>query len=269
MHSVFISYSHVDSAIADSICTALEAANVSYFRDVKSIDWGDGINEEVRTALLESQSILAIISRASLQSVWVPFEVGYCSALGRKVLPFLVQPLLDLPGYISGVKYLSNLDDVSAYFSRPIREWAPSRTAASKPKPDVRVTYSPAIARDYRGGTTTIVAISVSNHDDKPVYISDVGLLTKDEMKLQITNDPLTGQPYYRITLNPGERMDVRITRDAFGPSGPFAPNGIDPTDVIDVVATDEIGRQFFADSTNLVATLFELFPERKSQLTK
>ena len=264
MHSVFISYSHVDSAIADSICSVLDSASVSYFRDVKSIDWGDGINDEVRTALLDSQSILAIVSPASLKSVWVPFEVGYCSALGRKVLPYLTHPSLDLPGYISGLKHISNLDDVSAYFSRAVREQPASNLGTAKPKPDIRLHHSAAVAPDPRGGTRNVVAISVLNHDDKPVYISNVGLLTKDNMKLQITNDGLTGQPYYRKELNPGERMDVRIAGDAFGPSGPFAPNGTDPSDIVDVVATDEIGRQFFGDSTKLVETLLTLFPDRR-----
>ena len=78
MYSVFISYSHVDAGVADEICSLLDEAEVSYFRDVKNIDWGDGINEHLRAALLDSQSVLVIISPASLKSVWVPFEVG-CS----------------------------------------------------------------------------------------------------------------------------------------------------------------------------------------------
>jgi len=58
--------------------------------------------------------------------------------------------------------------------------------------------------------------------------------------------------------------MDVRITRDAFTSTGPFAPNGIDPETVIGVVATDDIGREFPGDSSRLIATLLELFPERR-----
>ena len=264
MHSVFISYSHIDAAVADDICLRLESAKVSHFRDIKNIDWGDGINERVREALLESQSILVIVSPASLKSLWVPFEIGYCAALNRKVLPYLVHPSIELPGYIAGIKNISNLDDLSAYFSRPIRDWATVYTRPQKKLPDVRVTYSPAIASGARGETNTVVVFSIANHDDMPVYMNNVSLMLNNQMRMQITRDTLTGQPYYRKTLNPGERMDVRITRDAFAPSGPFAPNGVDPESVIGVVASDDIGQEFPGDPSRLVSTILELFPERR-----
>ena len=123
MHSVFISYSHIDAAVADDICLRLDSAGVSHFRDIKNIDWGDGINERIREALLESQSILVIVSPASLRSLWVTVEIGFRAALNRKVLPYLVHPSIELPGYIDGIKNMRNLDDLSAYFSRPIRDW--------------------------------------------------------------------------------------------------------------------------------------------------
>jgi hypothetical protein len=264
MYSVFISYSHVDATIANDVCARLDSAGVSYFRDIKNIDWGDGINEQVRESLLDSESILVIVSPASLKSLWVPYEIGYCAALNKKVLPYLVHPSLDLPGYIDGVKHITNLDDLSAYFARPIREWGTVYNRTAKQLPDVRVGYSPAIARGSRGETNTVVVFSVANHDDKPVYMNNVSLLLDNKMRMQIHRDVLTGQPYYRKTLNPGERMDVRITRDTFISRSPFAPNGIDPETVVGVVASDDIGREFHGDPARLVATLLELFPERR-----
>jgi len=262
MHSVFISYSHIDASVANDICARLESAGVSYFRDIKNIDWGDGINEKVREALLESQSILVIVSPASLESLWVPFEIGYCAALNRKVLPYLVHPSLKLPGYFAGVKHISNLDDLSEYFGRPIRDWGTVYPRTQKSLPDVRVTYSPAVARDPRGEINTVVVFSISNHDDMPVYMNNISLMLNNQMRMQITHDFLTGLPYYRKTLNPGERMDVRITRDAFRSTRPFSPNGVNPEAVIGVVATDDIGREFTGDSARLVPTLLKLFPE-------
>lgn len=263
MYSVFISYSHVDGGVANEICSILDSIGISYFRDVKNIGWGDGISDQVRSALIDSQSVLAIISPASLKSVWVPFEVGYCSALNRKVLPYLTHPAIDLPGYIGGVKFLSSLEDVSAYFSRPVREIGLPSSMTQERVPDVRVTYSAALARKLDGSFHSIVVFSIANHDSKAVYLNSLSLVSSSGVRMQITHDPLTGRPYERKMLNPGERMDVRIDRGAFEPSQPFAPNGIDPTSITDVVAIDDIGREFHGDTTRLVPVLLELFPER------
>lgn len=229
MYSVFISYSHADDILADNICCILDAVGVNYFRDVKQIEWGDGINERVREALLESQSVLVIISPASLKSLWVPFEIGSCSALNRKVLPYLQYPALDLPGYIAGIKHISKLEEVSEYFSRPAREWGTVYSNPPKNLPDVRVTYSPAISRNSKGEASTIVAISAANHDGMPVYMNNVSLMFNNEMRMRIVQDMLTGQSYSRKTLNPGERMDIRITREAFTSTGPLTLTGLIP----------------------------------------
>ena len=51
---VFLSYSHVDTTIANDIGAALNDLGVEYFRDVKDIEWGDRIETEVQTALEDS-----------------------------------------------------------------------------------------------------------------------------------------------------------------------------------------------------------------------
>lgn len=264
-YSVFISYSHVDKAVADEICSILDQSNRTYFRDIKNIDWGDDIGDEVRSALLGSQSVLVILSQASDGSAWVPFEVGYCSALGRKVLPFLTHPSQKIPPYISGTKGLKSLNEVSEYFQRSaIESQSMPDLVTTQKKPNIKVNYGAAVSR-ASSGLTTIVSISVENHDEQPIYMNNVGLLSRDNMKMQLTNDPITGVPYYRQTLNPGQRLDYRITRDAFESAGPFAPNGIDPTSIVQIVATDDIGRQYFADPSRIAAVLSQLFVDKKS----
>jgi hypothetical protein len=81
------------------------------------IEWGDSISSEVRLALEEAAALLVIISPGSLKSHWVPYEIGYGSAQGKKILPYLTHPSLDVPGYIGDLKHLTNIDQVRAYFS--------------------------------------------------------------------------------------------------------------------------------------------------------
>ena len=110
MNHVFISYSHIDTEVADEITNYLESFKIPFFRDVKNIEWGDSISDEVQSALDKSDTVLVIISPASLKSQWVPYELGYCTALKCRILPFLTHPSLDLPNYIANLKYLQQSD---------------------------------------------------------------------------------------------------------------------------------------------------------------
>jgi len=195
-----------------------------------------------------------IVSPASLKSVWVPYEIGYFSALKRPILPFLTHSSLDLPSYISALKHVGSIDELSAYFARAKTEWDSLPSPTSAPHPDVRVRYSPAITKNRLGGFTTLVAFVVENHDTNPVFMNNVSLLLDDNRRMQITHDGITGVPIPRQTLQPGQRMDVQISRDAFD------GDSIRPENVIAVVATDDIGRQFYGDPNRLQATLEEIF---------
>ena len=116
MKKVFISYSHTDTSIADGIAAVLEELSLEYFRDIKDIQWGDGINASVREGLESSSAIIVIISPGSLKSHWVPYEVGYATALKKKILPFLTHPSLDVPGFIADLSYIKSEEQVRSFF---------------------------------------------------------------------------------------------------------------------------------------------------------
>jgi len=99
-YDVFISYSHVDKGFVTDFSGELDKIGVGYFLDEKELDWGSHINESIKSSLFESKCILVIISPASLKSEWVPFEIGYAIANGKKILPLLIHPSLDMPAYI-------------------------------------------------------------------------------------------------------------------------------------------------------------------------
>ncbi|MBL8830649.1 MAG: toll/interleukin-1 receptor domain-containing protein [Planctomycetaceae bacterium] len=117
MGTVFISYSHGDADVADRICSVLDELKVTYFRDAKHIDWGKDIESEVRTALHNCAAIVVVVSRQSLTSPWVPYELGQGRALRKELLPFLTSSDLDLPLYLSRVSFVTSLDRVEEYFA--------------------------------------------------------------------------------------------------------------------------------------------------------
>jgi hypothetical protein len=118
MPKVFISYSHIDSKVADEITEVLSNQTIEFFRDIKDIEWGDSIDTEVQNGLDDASALLVIISPASLKSQWVPFEIGYAAGKRIKILPFLTHPSLDVPSYIKDLKYLVTINEVQEFFSK-------------------------------------------------------------------------------------------------------------------------------------------------------
>ena len=117
MAGIFISYAHEDSHTADEIVQVLRTSGIEHFRDVKDISWGDAITSRVRSALLNCEAILVVVSPASLESHWVPYEIGHASALGKPVLPFLTDPLCSPPQFIRDLNCATSIEQVSKYFA--------------------------------------------------------------------------------------------------------------------------------------------------------
>lgn len=116
MAAVFISYSHLDSKIAEEIASVLSHFGVEYFLDCRDVEWGESIKERVCDGIRECIALLVIVSAASRKSEWVLFEIGHASALKKDILPYLIHPLEDLPDCIQGLKHLDSLDEVRHHF---------------------------------------------------------------------------------------------------------------------------------------------------------
>ena len=117
---VFISYSSIDEDFAEDVAQILEDIGIEYFLDSKDIDWGDHIVKEVQEGLSNCSTIVVIISPASLKSQWVLFELGYAMGRGKDVLPLLMHPSLDVPGYLQAVHYETSLEGAKDYFKKYI-----------------------------------------------------------------------------------------------------------------------------------------------------
>ena len=134
--SVFISYSHSDSDVADQIAAVLDELAISYFRDIKNIDWGDDVTTEVRDGLTAAESIIVIVSPGSLKSHWVSYEVGYGTALRKRILPYLTHPSLDAPGFMTGLSYVKSCDDVRRFFESNSKWSKPVGQSSAIPNAD-------------------------------------------------------------------------------------------------------------------------------------
>lgn len=116
---VFISYSSADRDLANRIADLLSTLSVKFFLDERDIIGGKKIKQTLDQSIAECTHLLVILSPGSLKSIWVPYEVGYASALHLELLPFLEHPKIDVPGYLEDRHCLRNIEEVKMYFSDP------------------------------------------------------------------------------------------------------------------------------------------------------
>jgi hypothetical protein len=93
---VFISHSHADQEVAQALVDFLLAAielDQSSLRCTSvpghQLQFGRTISELLKTDIDTSAAILVLLTKDSLRSEWVMFELGACWALGKIVVPIL------------------------------------------------------------------------------------------------------------------------------------------------------------------------------------
>jgi hypothetical protein len=171
---VFISYSHFDSAFAQSLYEVLSEMGIDCFLDEKNIEWGDVITEKVKDGLRTCSALIVILSLGSLKSHWVSFEIGQATALGKKILPFLTHPALDVPPFLSHLNYKSNLEDVRTYFRdvfavRPTIESEPLKKITPKQRDSIRAERNRVLTETLKthDGITDCGVMQLEDHTDK------------------------------------------------------------------------------------------------------
>ena len=88
-YDVFISYSHLDSQLANSIYSKLNNAGLRCFLAEKDIAASELWEDKIRESLRSSHRILLLITPNSKNSPWVVAEAGAAWALGKQLIPAL------------------------------------------------------------------------------------------------------------------------------------------------------------------------------------
>ena len=88
---VFISYASADGALAIELKDDLESQGLKCYLAEKDIPVASEWQESIRTALLGSKRILILLTPRSLNRPWVLMETGAAWALGKPLVPALVQ----------------------------------------------------------------------------------------------------------------------------------------------------------------------------------
>src|SRR5262245_43493956 len=102
----FISYSRMDSKIADAIKGILPSHSNYVWHDIDRIAIGDNWMEEIQCGIYESDEVIILVSESSAKSVMVKYEVTTAQSLDKPIRPILVHPTTSLPDFIAHIQHL-------------------------------------------------------------------------------------------------------------------------------------------------------------------
>lgn len=89
-YDIFISYSRLDTEIADRICAALDMNNISYFIDRKGISGGLEFPELLAEAIDTCKAVLFIGSKNSYESRFTTREITYAFNEKKEIIPYRI-----------------------------------------------------------------------------------------------------------------------------------------------------------------------------------
>ncbi len=106
---IFISYARHDYAFAHQLLSGLRGISVEGWMDEADIAAGAANGAAVRSAIEKSSAIVVLVSPSSLRSRWVDFEVGAAQALGKPIVPILLEGS-ELPETLQDIRAIDARD---------------------------------------------------------------------------------------------------------------------------------------------------------------
>lgn len=109
--SVFISYSTHDLANATALQSWVATVGAQPFLAQYSVAPGNPLSADIIAAIKNCDLFLLLWSAHARGSEWVPQEIGIAKGAGRPILPVVLHPGLELPGFVRDLKYLEVYTD--------------------------------------------------------------------------------------------------------------------------------------------------------------
>jgi hypothetical protein len=113
-YKVFISYATKDLSIVNQfqhmLTYASDASIEVYIAEYSALP-GTVLDEDIIKAIEACDLFILFWSQHSKASEWVPQEIGIATHAKKTIMPVVLEPNLDLPGFIKKLKYLPAYKD--------------------------------------------------------------------------------------------------------------------------------------------------------------
>lgn len=225
MIDVFVSYSHHDKVAAERLIDLLKAASLQWSIDEKDIDIGDNIDARVTAALHECSAVIVVVSERSLSSSWVPYELGYARALGKRIIPYCICSTNLLPSYLSSLSCATDDQSIKRVVAnwKKMRVLSPTRSGTQK----LESNYLKWWEQQNKERPTSVVRFDgVDIHVDRGVFSPDPKLTYSSmfasefikDVKNKIVLDMGTGTGVLAILAARRGARHV-VATDSYGPA--------------------------------------------------
>jgi hypothetical protein len=106
-YNVFVSYSTKDIPDVNALRTALQFPEVQCFVSEYAVAAGAPLAPTIQAFIQNCDLFILIWSKNAAASEWVPQEIGIAHGRNKPILPFVLEPNVSLPGFISGLRYVA------------------------------------------------------------------------------------------------------------------------------------------------------------------
>src|SRR5215510_7773680 len=90
---VFISYSRRDVSVANSLKEALERSGFQVLIDLRDLPYGEEWQRELEDLILQSDTVIWLLSQTSITSDWCNWEVGLVTSIKKRLVPVRIAPI--------------------------------------------------------------------------------------------------------------------------------------------------------------------------------
>jgi hypothetical protein len=105
---IFVTYSRRDAAVADQLVDSLVARGFQVTIDRRDIEFGEKWQSELSEFIRLSDTVIWLISRASVNSAWVNWELDEVSRRNKRLVPVMIgdTPRDELPRQLGEIHIL-------------------------------------------------------------------------------------------------------------------------------------------------------------------
>lgn len=127
---VFLSHKSEDKKFVEAIGEYLMKAGINIYLDKNDFELQKAVNNEdskkvtecIQKGIKKSDYILCFVSNKTINSWWVPYEIGYATKADKKISTLVKSNVEYIPDFLKIEEIIDNIEDINIYIKRIIYE---------------------------------------------------------------------------------------------------------------------------------------------------
>ena len=129
---IFLSHISVDKEVVETIAEyIMEKADIDVYLDIydedlqRAVEGGDSIKitELIEKGISKSSHAMCLISEETINSWWVPYELGYAKSSGKKISSLKLNRSIDLPDFLKIGELIHGIKSLNEYIKNVISDF--------------------------------------------------------------------------------------------------------------------------------------------------